>query len=167
MAKTPAASPKRSARAATAAPGHPPSLQVGALCWRRAGSGAIKVLLITSRDTGRWVIPKGWPMRRRTEAAAAAREAYEEAGVRGTVVEKSLGLFAYEKGVGHGRTLTCVVRVFPLEVHEMLRKYPETGQRRTKWFHVAKAAGKVGEPELAALIRAFAADRAAGGPGAA
>ncbi len=161
MPKKAAAKLKRSAGAAMAAPGHPPSLQVGALCWRRAAGGVPKILLITSRDTGRWVIPKGWPMRRRSEAEAAAREAYEEAGVKGDIAEKSLGLFSYEKGIGNGRVLSCVVRVFPLEVRELLRTYPETGQRRVKWFDRGKAAKKVGEPELAAMIRGFEPDHAA------
>jgi 8-oxo-dGTP pyrophosphatase MutT (NUDIX family) len=161
MSKKPAGKLRRSAAAAVSAPGHPPSLQVGALCWRRTGRGALKILLITSRDTGRWVIPKGWPMRRRSEAEAAAREAFEEAGVRGEIAPRSFGLFAYAKGLGQGRTQLCVVRVYPLEVREMLRKYPETGQRRSKWFPADKAARKVSEPELAALMRAFAAGQEA------
>lgn len=142
-------------------PGQPPSLQVGALCWRRAPRGVVKILLITSRDTGRWVIPKGWPMRSRSEAGAAEREAYEEAGVKGEILPRSVGLFTYRKGLGRDRAILCVVRVFPLEVTEMLRKYPETGQRKIKWFSRAKAARKVAEPELAAIIRAFDPDRAA------
>ena len=158
MAKTLVSKLKRSAGAALSALGHPPSLQVGALCWRRSGAGAIRILLITSRDTGRWVIPKGWPMRRRSDVEAAAREAWEEAGVRGEPSERSIGLFAYEKGIGQGRALHCIVKVFPLEVRQMQRSYPETGQRRIKWFSPDKAARKVAEPELAALIRAFDPD---------
>jgi 8-oxo-dGTP pyrophosphatase MutT (NUDIX family) len=142
-------------------PGHPPSLQVGALCWRRASRGVIKILLITSRDTGRWVIPKGWPMRRRSEAGAAEREAFEEAGVKGAILPRSVGLFTYRKGLSRDRAILCVVQVFPLEVMEMLRKYPETGQRKVKWFSRAKAAHKVAEPELAAIIRGFDPDQAA------
>ncbi len=160
MSKKPPIRVKRSPGAAVAAPGHPPSLQVGALCWRRTAGGRLKILLITSRDTGRWVIPKGWPMRRRTEAEAAAREAYEEAGVRGEIADRSLGLFSYQKGLAKGVTRTCVVRVFELQVRQMLTTYPETGQRRIKWFTATKAAQKVGETELAALIRDFAKARA-------
>ncbi len=158
MAKKPAAKSKRSAAAAAAGqgPGHPPSLQVGALCWRRGAGGGLKVLLISSRDTKRWVIPKGWPMRRRTEAEAAAREAFEEAGVKGEIAKKSVGVFSYDKGLGQGRSIQIVVRVFPLKVGELLRQYPETGQRRVKWFAAGRAARKVREPELSALIRAFA-----------
>ncbi len=152
--------PKRnSSRAAFAAAGQPPHLQVGALCWRRTGKG-LRVLLITSRDTGRWVIPKGWPMRNRTDAEAAAREAYEEAGLRGEVSPRRIGIYTYQKVLDPKRAIPCVVRVFPLEAHEMLQKYPETGQRRVKWFAPDKAARKVAEPELAALIRGFDPDEA-------
>lgn len=147
--------PKRST--AVAAPGQPPRLQVAALCWRRNGKG-IRILLITSRDTGRWVIPKGWPMRNRTDADAAAREAYEEAGLRGTVSHRSIGIYTYRKMLSRTRWIHCVVRVFPLEAREMLTSFPETGQRRTKWFSRAKAARRVREPDLAELIREFDPD---------
>ncbi|MER2507262.1 NUDIX hydrolase [Amaricoccus sp.] len=150
--------PKGRQAAALAKAGRPPSLQVGALCYRRSGKG-LRILLITSRDTGRWMIPKGWPMRNRTEAQAAAREAYEEAGLRGEVVENSIGFYTYLKRLKGGEGLPCVVRLYPLEVREMLRKYPESGQRRVKWFSPARAARKVAEPELAACVREFDPDR--------
>ena len=61
--------------------------QFGALCFRRSKTqkAGVELLLVSSRDTGRWIIPKGWPMDRETPAAAAAMEAWEEAGVRGRV----------------------------------------------------------------------------------
>ncbi len=132
-------------------------LQVAALCFRRTKSGH-KILLVTSRDTGRWVIPKGWTMRNRTEWQAAAREAYEEAGIRGVIGEESVGHFTYSKWLGKGRLVPCMVRVYPLLVREMLTTYPETGQRRVKWFTPGRAAKKVNEPKLAALIRDFDPD---------
>lgn len=131
-----------------------PRLQVAALCWRRSRKG-VRVLLITSRDSGRWVIPKGWQMHNRTDPEAAAREAYEEAGVRGTISDRSVGLYTYLKGLAPGRSVLCVVKVFPLEVREMLTKYPETGQRRARWFSPDKAAMRIAEPELRAIVRAF------------
>jgi 8-oxo-dGTP pyrophosphatase MutT (NUDIX family) len=148
-----AATSKRSTAAASS-PGPPPRLQVAALCWRRSGKG-LRILLITSRDTGRWVIPKGWPMRHRSEPEAAAREAYEEAGLRGMVSPRPLGVYTYLKSLGAGRRATCVVRVYPLEAREMLQVFPETGQRRTKWFEPEKAARRVAEHELATMIRDF------------
>jgi 8-oxo-dGTP pyrophosphatase MutT (NUDIX family) len=144
----------RRAVVGTAKLGRPPSLQVAALCYRQRGK-SLRILLITSRDTGRWVTPKGWPMRNRTEPEAAAREAYEEAGIRGDVSTRHVGHYSYKKWLGNGRAIPCLVRVYPLRVREMLKSYPETRQRRNKWFSQAKAAKKVMEPELAALIRAF------------
>jgi 8-oxo-dGTP pyrophosphatase MutT (NUDIX family) len=133
----------------------PPSLQVGALCWRRTRKGALRILLITSRDTGRWVIPKGWPMRRRTEAEAAAREAWEEAGVEGEMLARPVGLYSYPKIMPKARPVPCVVRVYPLAVATISREFPEAGQRRLKWFSPAKAARRVQEPELARILRSF------------
>jgi 8-oxo-dGTP pyrophosphatase MutT (NUDIX family) len=135
-------------------------MQVAALCWRMSKRG-LRILLITSRDTGRWVIPKGWQMHNRSDSAAAAREAYEEAGLRGIVSDRSLGLYTYLKAFPRGRRVPCAVRVFALEVTERLKVYPETGQRRIRWFSPEKAARRVAEPELKALIRDFDPHRGA------
>ncbi len=158
MAKTPDTQTRRSRGATHGPSGQRPSLQVGALCWRRTQKGAVRILLITSRDTGRWVIPKGWPMRNRTEAEAAAREAFEEAGVTGEISARSLGLYGYPKVLARGRSIPCVVRVFPLAVRERLRRFPEAGQRKRKWFSPGKAARKVQEAELARILREFDPD---------
>lgn len=133
---------------------HPPTFQVAALCWRRSRKG-LRILLVTSRDSGRWVIPKGWPMRRRSMPDAAAREAWEEAGVKGEIRPVSLGLYTYRKVLDNGDTIPCAVVVYPLEVQIMLREYPEYGQRSTRWFSPRKAAKRVREPQLASLIRDF------------
>ena len=131
--------------------------QFGALCWRRKGK-QVEVLLITSRDTGRWLLPKGWPIEGLGGAGAAAREAFEEAGVEGEIGEEPLGYYAYVKtGVRQGKRredLPCVVAVYPLRVRKLLDRFPERRERRRKWFSAAKAAQKVAEPELRALIAA-------------
>ncbi len=130
-------------------------LQVAALCWRWNAKGRLRILLITSRETRRWVIPKGWPMKNRTHAGAAAREAFEEAGVKGEICDKSLGLYTYEKNIGRGKSVFCAVQVFPLNVETLLKQYPENGQRNSKWFSRKKAMRNVQEPELQEIIRAF------------
>jgi 8-oxo-dGTP pyrophosphatase MutT (NUDIX family) len=130
-------------------------VQVAALCWRRTAKGRLRVLLITSRETRRWVIPKGWPMRNRTNAEAAEREAFEEAGVKGAAREHCIGLFTYEKVLGRGQSVPVVVQVYPLEAKSLLKNYPEIGQRKSAWFSRKKAARKVREPDLKALILAF------------
>ena len=130
---------------------------MAALCWRRSRKG-LRILLITSRDTGRWVIPKGWPMRNRSDAEAAAREAYEEAGLRGRSPSAASASTPTTRRCATPQ-VHVAVRVFPLEVREMVRQYPETGQRRVKWFDPEAAARRVAEPELKALIRDFDPDR--------
>ena len=154
MATRAKSSPRRLRAAGITTGKRPPSLQVGALCWRVSGKG-LRILLITSRDTGRWVIPKGWPMKKRTDWEAAAREAWEEAGVEGVIAPQSIGLYTYRKVLQGGSFIPCAVRVYPLEVQSMRREYPEIGQRSSKWFSIKKAARRVEEPELAALIRGF------------
>jgi 8-oxo-dGTP pyrophosphatase MutT (NUDIX family) len=135
--------------------------QYGALCWRRR-NGQIEVLLITSRDTGRWVIPKGWPMDGHTPEAAAAREAWQEAGARGEVQPGCIGLFAYDKVIGQAQAVPCVVAVYPLRVTKLAIRFPERKERKRKWFPIAKAASKVSEPELRSILAAFEASAPTG-----
>lgn len=130
--------------------------QFGALCWRRR-EGKVQILLITSRGRGRWIIPKGWPMEGQSAASAAATEAWEEAGAKGKVSSKCLGLYSYVKLRPGRRTgATCVVAVFPLKVRSLKKVYPELGQRKRRWFSAKKAAKLVDEPELSRLIKLFA-----------
>jgi 8-oxo-dGTP pyrophosphatase MutT (NUDIX family) len=136
-----------------------PRDQFGALCWR-AGKAGAEVLLISSRDTGRWVIPKGWPMDGRTGPEAAAIEAWEEAGITGQVAEAKLGHFTYDKilkrDTKQERERPCIVHVFSLEVSKVSTRFPEQRQRRRKWFAPEKAARKVAEAELKTLLAEFA-----------
>ena len=130
--------------------------QQGALCYRRKGN-KVQVLMITSRTTRRWIIPKGWLVPGLSPAESAAREAWEEAGVQGSVAPVCIGIYAYDKIGEKGRpTLPCVVSVFPLEVSALARRYPESGQRRRRWVSPAKAATLVNEPELAQILADFA-----------
>jgi 8-oxo-dGTP pyrophosphatase MutT (NUDIX family) len=130
------------------------STQVAALCWRKHRD-RVEVLLITSRDTGRWVLPKGWPMEGRTSPEAAAIEAWEEAGVKGQVAQEALGYFGYDKVISVGLAHPCMVAVYPLRVASLSRGFPERKERRRKWFSAEKAARKVVEPELRALLLAL------------
>ena len=129
----------------------PPRLQVAALCLRERG-GVQEVLLITSLDTGRWVLPKGWPMRGRSLGGAALREAREEAGVNGAVAHEPLGHYGYAKRSRGGLARRVKVAVYPVQVRRMERGYPEEGWRKLAWVTPAKAAALVREPELAALL---------------
>ena len=129
----------------------PPRLQVAALCLREKG-GKQELLLITSLDTGRWVLPKGWPMRGRSLGGAALREAWEEAGVNGAVGREPLGHYSYDKRTRAGLPRRVTVAVYPVRVRRMERGYPEEGRRKLAWVSASEAAAMVREPELSALL---------------
>ena len=128
--------------------------QVGALVWRM-DAGVLEVLVITSRDTGRFVIPKGWPMKGMSDAKAAAREAFEEAGVEGKIGKKPIGHYKYNKIFGPGFALPCIVDVYSLQLDKMLKKWPEKSERKRHWMPLREAAQSVHEPELRDLISRF------------
>lgn len=127
--------------------------QVAALCYRR--SPRVELLLVTSRDTGRWVTPKGWPMKDRPDYAAAATEAFEEAGVDGIIGETAIGSYDYDKTKKSGDAKPVSADVFPLEIITVRDEWPEKGQRTRGWFTPEEAAAAVDEEDLADLIRAF------------
>jgi len=128
--------------------------QFAALCYR-VRDKKIQVLLITSRGTGRWILPKGWPMDGITPAKSAAQEAWEEAGVQGKAVNVCLGLYSYRKVMDDIDDLPCVAMVYPVRVKKLSKDYPEAGQRKRKWVSRKKAAAMVAEPELARILRDF------------
>lgn len=133
-------------------------LQVGALPWRRGRDGGLEVLLVTTRGTGQWMVPKGWPMPGKSWAEAAAQEAWEEAGVKGRAGAAELGRFRHNKSGLLRRPMPCTVAVFPLAVDEELERWPERGQRTRGWFALAEARRVVRSAGLAAIIAAAAAE---------
>ncbi len=128
--------------------------QMGALCYR-IDNGKLRVLLITSRRTGRWIVPKGWPMSDRDAAGTAVQEAWEEAGVIGNCRARSLGHYFHFKVMSDGNEAPCLVEVFPIKVKQLADKFPERSERHRRWFSPKKAAARVAEPELAQMIRKF------------
>jgi 8-oxo-dGTP pyrophosphatase MutT (NUDIX family) len=118
----------------------------------------IEILLITSRETRRWVIPKGWPMEGHSAAESAAQEAYEEAGVRGQMTAEAIGHYGYNKRMRGGAKKRFRVDVFAMEVTEVLDLWPEAHERTRQWLLPHEAAAHVNEPKLAALIRTFAGE---------
>ena len=128
--------------------------QVGALPIRFV-DGRPEVLLLTSRERGRWVIPKGWPMKGREPHMTAAIEAREEAGLEGKIEKTKIGAFHYQKRLKNGAVIPCRVDVFPMRVLRQAKHWPEQGQRVTQWFDYADAAEEVSETELKTLILAF------------
>jgi 8-oxo-dGTP pyrophosphatase MutT (NUDIX family) len=131
---------------------HRPRRQYAALPLTQGQNGQRMVMLITSRETGRWVIPKGWPKKGLEPHALAAREAFEEAGLRGEIGHEPIGRYAYAKRLRGGKTVPCEVEVFALSVARQADDWPEKGQRATRWFTPAEAATMVEESGLNALL---------------
>ena len=131
--------------------------QYGTIAWKEDEDGRPLVLLITSRDTGRWVVPRGNPIPGLPPHLSAAQEAYEEAGVRGPVTSEAAGQYGYRKTRRTGRGVRAQVTLYPMKVEEELAEWPEAGERTRRWFAPADAAEAVVEPELKELLARFAA----------
>ena len=136
-------------------PDREPRAQFAALPWRRNDAGEVEVLMITSRDTRRWVIPKGWPIKGIKSPKSAAQEAFEEAGVIGKVRKSPVGAYAYDKRLKNGRLQHVRVAVFALQVDAEADAYPELGQREKRWLPLGEAAALVDEPELMVVLATF------------
>lgn len=130
--------------------------QYAALPYRRSKKGVLEFMLVTSRETRRWIIPKGWPISGVEPHNLAALEAMEEAGLIGRVGEKPIGVYHYDKKKNDGSVVNCTVDTYALEVEQQMPTWPEQEERKTQWFAPEEAASQVQEPELRALIKKFA-----------
>ena len=130
-------------------------VQYAALPYRRRANSRTQVMLVTSRETGRWIIPKGWPKKRKAPHASAAREALEEAGVVGEIGRDPIGSYSYKKRLKSGAVVACEVHVFPLEVKHQQKRWLEKSEREFHWFSSTDAAKAVKEPVLSDIIRTF------------
>ena len=128
--------------------------QFAALCWKIVDH-KVRILIITSRGSGRWIIPKGWPLDGQTPAEAALCEAWEEAGVTGKAGRRPLGLYSYMKFISGQPDLPCVAMVYSVQVKSRAKVFPEAGQRKIKWVSRKRAARLVDEPELSRIILDF------------
>jgi 8-oxo-dGTP pyrophosphatase MutT (NUDIX family) len=137
-------------------------VQYGALPYRFSQDAALEVLLVTTRGTRRWIIPKGGPIKGLRPAKSAAREAFEEAGVTGRIGAKPVGLFTYDKLVDEaGAQTTCEVKVYPLLVKRQSEVWPESQQRTTQWVEPSRAIAMIKEPDLKKILASFARRAAA------
>jgi 8-oxo-dGTP pyrophosphatase MutT (NUDIX family) len=129
-------------------------VQVAALAWRLR-DGEVQVCLVTSRSTGRWILPKGWPEKDLSHAEAAAREAWEEAGLKGKAGPEPCGEYEALKGVGEDLTVPVRLKVFLLAEPTQSKDFPEKGQRKVKWLSLDKAVARADEDGLCKLIRSL------------
>jgi 8-oxo-dGTP pyrophosphatase MutT (NUDIX family) len=137
--------------------------QVAALCWR-TGRRGLEVLLITSLNSKRWILPKGWPEPDLTPADNAAREAFEEAGITGKIGEQPIGHYHYLKEKKEGGGVPCSVDVFALAVTKELDDWPEKAVRSLAWMPVDEAIVKISEPGVRQVLKDFRKHHAAQRP---
>lgn len=133
-------------------------MQYGALPYRLGESGALEFLLVTTRESGRWIIPKGGPIKGLKPSKSAAQEAFEEAGIRGTIGAKPLGVFTFDKNMREtGLTVPCEVRVYPLPVKRQYKIYPEVSERMARWFNAQDTLDALKDAGLREIIELFVA----------
>ncbi|MCX5568642.1 MULTISPECIES: NUDIX hydrolase [Kaistia] len=132
--------------------------QFGALPWRRNKHGEIRVLLVTSRERGRWLFPKGWLAPGRSAPDSAATEAFEEAGVVGDIHREALGSYSYAKILNDQSSVDCIVTMFPLRVRGTLLEWRERCERKRRWCHLSEAVEIVSDEGLGRLLREIQAD---------
>ncbi|MGC9367953.1 MAG: NUDIX hydrolase [Paracoccaceae bacterium] len=130
----------------------PTRFQVAALCYRKKADQP-EILMITSRDTGRWILPKGWPKRGLDASGVAVEEAWEEGGVKARPGRpERIGRYRYAKRMKGGVPVKTDVDVFAIEVEKLYDAFPEVSERRRKWMSPAEAAEAVDEPSLKDLL---------------
>ena len=127
--------------------------QFAALCYRMKGD-KLQVCIVTTRNTGRWILPRGWPTHKATAHDGAAIEAYEEAGVRGQVFPNAVGTYVYDKPIVDEIAPVLVV-VYAIHATDVAKSWPEKKQRKRRWVSLKKAASKFDEPGLRQIVASF------------
>ncbi len=127
-------------------------LQVAALPYRRGADGSIEILLITSKGTRQWIVPKGGLMPGLSPWEAAAQEAYEEAGLRGQIEAEEAGRFSHMKTRLVGKPVHYRVAVYRLAVQRELKRWPEQRLRERRWFPLEEAMAAVRSTELRSIM---------------
>ena len=122
--------------------------QVAALPWQQGADGKVRILLITSRTNGKWMLPKGWRMDGKSDFESALIEAREEAGIDGEVSQVPIGSYRYIKLFNDGGSMPAQAVVYPVNVTSQREKWDEKHQRSRRWVSLKKAAELVFEPDL-------------------
>ena len=128
--------------------------QFAALCYRFRGN-KLQVCIVTTRSTGRWILPRGWPTHKQTAHDGAAIEAFEEAGITGRVCPNALGTYVYNKLI-NDETAPILVVVYAIDATHFAKKWPEKKQRKRRWVSQKKAVSKLQEPGLKHIVSNFA-----------
>lgn len=108
----------------------------------------MEILLITSLRKKNWIVPKGFVEYNLTPFESAKKEAYEEAGVLGSNETYELGDFTVKKSTG-----PCLIKVFSMEVMDVLDEYPEKNDRKRKWFTIEEASNVISIREISHMFK--------------
>ncbi|WP_208988552.1 NUDIX hydrolase [Labrenzia sp. VG12] len=127
-------------------------MQIAALC-HRMREGKVEVLLVTSKSTRRWILPKGWPILSRRAHRTAAIEAFEEAGVTGRVHKNPFASFSSYKGGEAGLKLRTEILVFLVDVESEAEEFPDSAERDVRWVSIKDAVRMTNEPGLIDVFR--------------
>ena len=133
----------------------PMKLQVGCICYKKEKK-KLKILIITSRNSKRWIIPKGWIKKNLGSIRSAEAEAWEEAGVKGKCYKNTIGFYTYQKIGKNGKGRRCTVKVFALKVREQLNDFPEKNFRTLRWITPEKSHKFIENKELVQVLENFA-----------
>lgn len=133
------------------------ALQYGVLPWRLDRAGEIRILLVTSRQNGQWIVPKGWPVAGRAPHMSAALDAFEEAGVIGDTYPRPVADYHYLKENDAASFQRCRVMLFSLNVRGTLTNWPERGERTRRWFALGDAADMIEERDLVRVMATLCA----------
>lgn len=140
----------------------PRALQTGVICLREGPEG-YEVLLVRTLDTGRWIIPKGWPMDGKTLAEAAEIEAWEEAGAKGRMMPEEFARIPSNKRRNGGLEVPTDLAIFVMTGTELLDDYPEAGKRERRMWPIDLAARRADVDALGEVITALS-ERLGGAP---
>jgi 8-oxo-dGTP pyrophosphatase MutT (NUDIX family) len=133
--------------------------QVAALPWRLADDGGLEFLLVTSRTSKHWLLPKGWPIPGKSGLESALQEAFEEAGIQAKGPDAPIGRYAFIKVLHDATELPCTMAVFAVGNVEELAEWPEKGQRDRMWFTQAEAVSIAFDFNLSLFLSTVTYDR--------
>ncbi|MCK7612064.1 NUDIX hydrolase [Roseibium sediminicola] len=127
-------------------------MQIAALC-HRMRDGRAEVLLVTSKSTRRWILPKGWPILSHRAHRTAAIEAFEEAGVVGRVHKNPFASFSSYKGGEAGLKIRTEILVFLVDVDSVAEEFPDSAERDSRWVSIEEAIKITNDSGLADVFR--------------
>jgi 8-oxo-dGTP pyrophosphatase MutT (NUDIX family) len=125
------------------------TIQYGVLPYIQSAN-KVKLVLITSRKSKNWIVPKGNRILKKSKHATALQEAFEEAGLRGRLSE---GDEMHFKIKSNGKQVMLIL--YPMRVEKMLRVWPEKGQRKRVVVNRHKAVKIVGWPNFRRKLKSW------------